>query len=52
MSIGAVLLILLILVLIGVFPAWPYSGAWGYGPIGIGGVISIAVALLMVPGRI
>jgi len=52
MSIGAVLLILLILVLIGVFPAWPYSGAWGYCPIGIVGVIIIAVALLMLLGRI
>jgi hypothetical protein len=52
MSIGAILLILLILVLIGVLPAWPYSGTWGYGPIGIVGVVLIAVVLLMALGTI
>ncbi len=52
MSIGAIVLILLVLVLVGVFPAWPYSGTWGYGPIGIVGVVVIAVVLLMALGRI
>jgi hypothetical protein len=32
MSVGTILLILLILILIGVYPAWPHSQGWGYGP--------------------
>ena len=34
MSIGLLLLIILILALIGVLPAWPHSRSWGYGPTG------------------
>ena len=34
MSIGTILLVILILMLIGVFPTWPHSRGWGYGPSG------------------
>jgi len=45
MSIGTILLILLVLVLIGAIPAWPYSRGWGYGPSGIVGlIVSIVLA--------
>lgn len=40
MSLGTILLIVLILMLIGVFPSWPHSKSWGYGPsggVGLGG---------------
>ena len=40
-----ILVIVLILVLIGVLPSWPYSRGWGYGPSGILGVL-LLVALV------
>lgn len=36
---GTVLLIVLIMLLLGVFPAWPHSRGWEYGPSGVIGVI-------------
>jgi hypothetical protein len=50
MSIGAILLILLILILVGVLPTWPHSSSWGYGPSGLVGVIVIVVVLLWAVG--
>ena len=52
MSLGTILLIVLILVLIGALPAWPYSSGWGYGPSGIAGVIVIIVIILLLTGRL
>ena len=49
---GTVLLIILILLLLGAFPAWPYSTGWGYGPSGILGLILIIVIILVLLGRI
>lgn len=46
MSLGTILLILLILILLGVIPAWPHSRAWGYRPSGILGVILVIVLIL------
>jgi len=47
-----ILVILLILILIGALPRWPYSAGWGYGPGGIVGVILIIVIILALMGRI
>jgi hypothetical protein len=47
-----ILLIILILLLIGAFPTWPHSRAWGYGPSGIIGVILIILLILLLLGRI
>jgi hypothetical protein len=52
MSLGAILLVLLILLLIGVIPAWPYSTSWGYGPTGITGVMLAVVVVLLALGTI
>jgi hypothetical protein len=52
MSIGTILLILLILILIGVYPAWPHSQGWGYGPSGVLGVILLIVLILLLMGRL
>jgi len=52
MSIGTILLIILILVLIGVIPTWPYSRGWGYAPGGIVGVILLILLILLLMGRI
>jgi hypothetical protein len=52
MTLGTILLIILILVLLGVIPTWPYSSNWGYGPSGIVGVILVIVLILLLLGRI
>lgn len=49
---GTILLIILILLLIGVIPAWPYSGGWGYWPGGIIGLLLVIVIILLILGRI
>ena len=50
MTIGTILLIVLILLLIGALPTWPYSRAWGYGPSGGLGLILIILIVLLVLG--
>jgi len=52
MGIGAILLIILVLALVGVIPAWPHSRGWGYGPSGIVGIILIVLLVLLLMGRI
>jgi len=52
MSLGTILLIVLILMLIGAFPAWPHSSGWGYGPTGGLGLVVIIVVILLLMGRI
>jgi hypothetical protein len=52
MSLGTILLIILVLALVGAFPAWPYSGSWGYYPAGGVGTILVIVLILVLVGRI
>jgi hypothetical protein len=52
MSVGAILLVVLIILLIGAVPSWPYSRGWGYFPSGLLGTILIIVVILMLLGRI
>jgi len=47
-----ILLIILVLLLIGAFPAWPYSSDWGYYPSGGIGLILLIVLILALAGRI
>jgi hypothetical protein len=47
-----ILVVILILLLLGAFPAWPYSRGWGYGPSGILGVILIVLLVLVLLGRV
>ena len=49
---STILVILLILVLLGALPTWPYSTGWGYGPGGIVGLILVIVIILALLGRI
>ncbi len=49
---GTILLIILILLLIGALPTWPYSARWGYYPSGGIGIILLIVLLLLLFGRI
>ena len=52
MTLGAVLLVILFLALLGAIPAWPHSRSWGYGPSGLLGLVAVAVLVLLVLGRI
>ncbi len=49
---GLILLIILILLLLGSFPAWPHSRNWGYGPTGGLGLVLLIVIVLLLMGRI
>jgi Protein of unknown function (DUF3309) len=49
---GTILLIILILLLIGALPAWPYSRSWGYYPTGGLGLILVIILILLLMGRI
>ena len=51
MTLGTLLLIIVILLLIGAVPSWPYSKSWGYAPSGVLGVVVLVVVLLVVMGR-
>ena len=43
---GTIVLIVLVLLLLGALPAWPYSRGWGYAPTGIFGLL-VVIALIM-----
>lgn len=47
-----ILIIILILLLIGAAPAWPYSRGWGYYPSGLLGLILLIVLILLLLGRL
>ncbi len=52
MTLGTILLIVIVLMLIGVIPAWPHSRNWGYAPSGVLGTILIILLILFLMGRI
>ena len=52
MTLGTILLVVLILVLIGALPTWPYSSGWGYGPTGGLGLVLVIVIILLLLGVI
>ena len=52
MSLGMILLILLVLALVGVIPAWGDSSSWGYGPSGGIGLVLLIVLILLLMGKI
>ncbi len=49
---GTILLVILILALIGVFPTWPHSRNWGYGPSGLAGLVLIILVIMLLTGRL
>ncbi len=52
MSLTTILLIILVLALVGVIPAWPHSRQWGYMPSGVLGIIVLVLLVLFLTGRI
>lgn len=51
-AMSTILLIILVLILLGTIPAWPYSRGWGYGPSGIVGILVVIMLVLLLAGRI
>ncbi|MFZ1141240.1 MAG: DUF3309 family protein [Candidatus Sulfotelmatobacter sp.] len=47
-----ILLVLLILMLLGALPTWPYSRSWGYYPSGGLGFVVVVVLVLLLAGRL
>jgi Protein of unknown function (DUF3309) len=47
-----ILLVLLVLLLLGALPNWPYSRSWGYYPSGGFGLIVVVVLVLLLAGRL
>jgi len=52
MTLGTILLIVLVLLLIGAIPSWPYSRGWGYGPSGGLGLVLVIVIVLLLMGKL
>ncbi|MDO9104859.1 MAG: DUF3309 family protein [Methylovulum sp.] len=52
MSLGTLLLIIIILMLIGVIPAWPHSRSWGYAPSGGLGLVLVILLILILLGML
>jgi len=52
MSLGTILLIVLVLLLLGALPAWPYSTGWGYYPSGGLGLLLVVLLVLVFTGRV
>jgi hypothetical protein len=49
---GTILVIVLVLLLLGALPTWPYSGSWGYYPSGGLGLVLLIVVILALTGRV
>jgi len=49
---GTIILVILVLLLVGAFPAYPYSRSWGYGPSGVIGILVIILIILLLTGRL
>lgn len=49
---STILIIILVLLLIGALPTWPYSSGWGYGPGGLLGLVLIIIIVLAATARI
>jgi len=47
-----ILLVLLIVMLLGALPTWPYSRSWGYYPSGGLGLVVVVVLVLLLAGRL
>jgi len=52
MSVSTILLIILIILLIGALPTWPYSNGWGYYPSGGLGLVVLILIILLLLGRL
>ena len=49
---GTVLIVVLVLMLLGALPSWPYSRSWGYGPSGLFTIVLVILLIMLLTGRI
>ncbi|MGB6676238.1 MAG: DUF3309 family protein [Terriglobales bacterium] len=49
---STILLIILVLLVVGALPTWPYSSGWGYYPSGGLGLVVVIVLILVLTGRV
>jgi hypothetical protein len=49
---STILIVVLVLMLLGAFPAWPHSRSWGYGPSGGLSLIVVILLVLLLTGRL
>jgi hypothetical protein len=49
---STILVVLLVLLLVGALPAWPYSRSWGYYPSGGLGLVVVVLLVLLLAGRL
>lgn len=47
---GALLLVILLVALVGTMPTWNHSRTWGYGPLGVTGVLVLVLIALLLTG--
>jgi hypothetical protein len=52
LSMSTILIVILLILLLGALPAWPYSSGWGYYPSGGLGLVLLVVVVLLLLGRI
>lgn len=52
MSPGTIILIILVILLIGALPSWPYSNGWGYYPSGGLGLVVVILLILVLLGKL
>ena len=51
MSLSTILIVILLLILVGALPTWPYSTGWGYYPSGGLGLVLVILVVLVLLGR-
>jgi hypothetical protein len=49
---STILIVVLVLMVLGAVPAWPYSRGWGYFPSGLLGVVLLVFLILALTGRV
>lgn len=49
---GIILVVILILILVGTLPTWPYSSAWGPYPSGVTGLVLLILIVMLLTGRL
>lgn len=47
-----ILIVILVLLLVGALPSWPYSQGWGYGPSGLVSILLIVLLVMLLTGRL
>jgi hypothetical protein len=51
-SVSLILIVLLVLILVGSLPTWPYSSGWGFYPSGGAGLVLLILIVLLLTGRL